>query len=88
MPKRSSKKASLPDPNKLAFSIVQGITGEPPTAQLAKRGPKKKEKDPIAVELGRRGGKKGGLARAAKMTKKQRKESAKKAALARWAKPR
>jgi hypothetical protein len=43
-------------------------------------------KDPHAVELGRRGGLKGGKARAAKLTKEERVESARKAAQARWAK--
>ncbi len=43
-------------------------------------------KDPAAVELGRRGGKKGGPARAAKMTPEERSESARKAVNARWAK--
>ena len=46
----------------------------------------KKKKDPAAVALGRKGGKKGGLARAAKMTSAQRSESARKAVQARWAK--
>lgn len=46
------------------------------------------EKDPAAVELGRRGGKKGGKARAAKMTPEERSESARKAAKARWDKKR
>ena len=46
------------------------------------------EKNPAAVELGRRGGKKGGPARAAKMTPEERSESARKAAKARWAKKR
>jgi hypothetical protein len=46
------------------------------------------EKDPAAVELGRRGGKKGGKARAAKMTSEERSESARKAARARWDKRR
>ncbi len=46
------------------------------------------EKNPAAVELGRRGGLKGGKARAAKMTKEERSESARKAARARWAKKR
>jgi hypothetical protein len=41
-------------------------------------------KDPAAVALGKRGGLKGGLARAAKMTKEQRSESARKAAKSRW----
>lgn len=43
-------------------------------------------KDPAAVALGRRGGLKGGPARAAKLTAKQRKASAKNAAMARWQK--
>ena len=52
------------------------------------RTPDENGKDPIAVELGRRGGLKGGKARAAKMTKEERSESARKAAQARWAKHR
>ncbi len=44
------------------------------------------KKDPAAVALGRKGGLKGGPARAAKMTPEERKESARKAVLARWAK--
>lgn len=46
----------------------------------------KKKKDPAAVALGRKGGKKGGPARAASMTPEQRSESARKAVLARWVK--
>jgi len=46
----------------------------------------KRKKDPAAVALGRKGGKKGGLARAAKLTPAQRSESARKAVQARWAK--
>src|SRR4051812_20989663 len=45
-----------------------------------------KKKDPAAVALGRKGGKKGGPARAAKLTPQQRSESARKAVQARWAK--
>jgi hypothetical protein len=45
-----------------------------------------KRKDPAAVALGRKGGKKGGPARAAKLTATQRSESARKAVQARWAK--
>ena len=41
-------------------------------------------KNPAAVELGRLGGKKGGKARAKKLTREQRSEIARKAALARW----
>jgi hypothetical protein len=46
----------------------------------------KRKKDPAAVALGRKGGKKGGPARAAKLTPAQRSESARKAVRARWAK--
>ena len=45
-----------------------------------------KRKNPAAVALGRKGGKKGGPARAAKLTAKQRSASARKAVLARWEK--
>ena len=71
MPKRSSKKAPQ-DVNVLAASIVEEAT--------------KAGKDPLAVELGRRGGLKGGKARAAKLTPEQKREIAMKAAEARWGK--
>ncbi|MFA4918862.1 MAG: hypothetical protein WC581_06405 [Thermodesulfovibrionales bacterium] len=58
------------DPNVIAKSIVDAATAE--------------EKNPAAVELGRRGGLKGGRARVDNMTPKQRSESARKAAQARW----
>jgi hypothetical protein len=45
-----------------------------------------KKKNPAAVALGRKGGKKGGPARAANLTPKQRSESARKAVQARWTK--
>jgi hypothetical protein len=86
MRKRSRKKAQLPDPNKLAFAIVQKVTGEPSPAKAAKKPAKKK--DPMAVALGRKGGLIGGKVRAASMTKKQRVASARKAALSRWSKKR
>jgi hypothetical protein len=44
------------------------------------------EKNPAAVALGRLGGRKGGKARAAKLTPEERSAIAKKAAQARWAK--
>ncbi len=47
--------------------------------------PKPRRKNPAAVELGRKGGLKGGPARAASMTPEERQESARKAVLARWA---
>ena len=45
-----------------------------------------KKKNAAAVALGRRGGKKGGPARAAKLTPEQRSASARKAVQARWSK--
>jgi hypothetical protein len=66
------KRLKATDPNVIAKSIVDAATAE--------------EKNPAAVELGRRGGIKGGKARVDSMTPKQRKESASKAAKARWSK--
>jgi hypothetical protein len=45
-----------------------------------------KEKNPHAVALGKLGGAKGGRARAQRQTPEQRKDLARKAALARWSK--
>jgi hypothetical protein len=80
MPKRSSKPRDL---NALAARIVDEATGERTTEPDSKpdTGP---EKDPAAVSLGRRGGLKGGKARAKKLTAKQRSEIARKAAATRW----
>ncbi len=80
MRKRSRKQARLPDLSELAFAIVQTVAGE------AKPQPADDGKDPAAVALGRKGGLKGGKARAKAMTKKERVASAKKAAAARWGK--
>lgn len=44
----------------------------------------RKQKNAAAVALGRLGGLKGGKARARKMTANERRDSARKAALARW----
>jgi len=76
MPNRSGKPPR--DLNALAASIVEGATDETP--QVAEPT----EKDPAAVELGRRGGLKGGRARAASLSARERSEIAKKAAEARW----
>ena len=46
----------------------------------------KEKKNPHAVALGKMGGSKGGKKRAARLTPEQRSASARKAALARWAK--
>lgn len=42
------------------------------------------QKNPAAVELGRLGGRKGGRARAAKMSPEERSAAARRAAIARW----
>ena len=68
------------DPNQLAKFIVDIATGE------AEDEDPDKDKNPHAVALGRMGGSKGGKKAAANMTKAQRKERARKAAAARWAK--
>lgn len=78
MPDRSRKRPS--DVNELARQIVGEATGEAPPFDPDAG------KDPAAVALGRKGGLKGGKARAAKMTEQERIESARKAARARWAK--
>lgn len=75
VPKRSRKPRDL---NKLAASIVDEATSDAPAPDPDEG------KDPAAVELGRRGGLKGGKARAAKMTPEQRSQAAKRAAEARW----
>jgi hypothetical protein len=79
MPKRSSKPRDL---NALAAAIVAQSTSDEPEPDPYKG------KNPAAVELGRLGGKKGGKARAAKLTPDQRSELAKRAAEARWGRAR
>jgi hypothetical protein len=77
MPDRSRKRPT--DLNALAASIVCDATDEDKPEPEDTR-------DPAAVELGRRGGLKGGRARASKMTPEQRSDVARKAAMARWTK--
>ena len=69
------------DTNQLAHMIAQLATGELDDVKTDDG------KDPAAVALGRKGGLKGGNARAAKLTGKQRSAIAKKAAKARWTEP-
>lgn len=68
------------DPNQLAKAVVDLATRQ------REPDPEPPVKDPAAVSLGRRGGLVGGKARAASMTPEQRRESARKAAQARWGK--
>jgi hypothetical protein len=65
------------DPNQLAKSIVDIITGE-----------RENDKPKETVYPGqRKGGLKGGVSRAKKLTAQERSEIAKKAAAKRWTKP-
>lgn len=76
MQDRSSKRPR--DPNQLAKLVVDIAIGET-VDQRTSDG-----KSLAAVALGRRGGLKGGVARAASLTAEQRKNIAQKAAAARW----
>ena len=79
MPKRTSNNLDL---NQLAHQIVEAATNpkqSSPTASVINQA---------AALLGRRGGLKGGPARAKKLTAKKRVQIAKKAAKTRWAKKR
>jgi hypothetical protein len=78
MPNRSSKPKRPRDQNQLAKLIVDIATGE-----TEDKAPDE-GKNPAAVELGRRGGLKGGRIRAERLSAKQRSEIAKRAANARW----
>jgi hypothetical protein len=87
MPKRTSKNSKPTDISQLARAIVEEATGESLTDQPRSQEPSKdppRKKNPAAVALGKLGGKKGGLARAKKLTPERLKEIAQKAARARW----
>lgn len=77
MLKRSSKKSPA-DTNKLLYEAVREPIGEDREPESGK--------NPAAVALGRKGGLKGGKARAAKLSDERKKEIARKAANARWGK--
>ena len=66
------------DPNQLAKLIVGIATGD-----VDDKDPDE-GKDPAAVKRGRKGGAKGGAARAKKLSAQQRAETARKAAKKRW----
>jgi len=81
MQDRSSKRPH--DPNQLAKLIIEIASGEANDVKLPLVA--ERQKDPAAVALGRRGGLKGGLARASKMSPEERSAVARAAANARWA---
>ena len=79
MPKRSSKPPA--DENVAAHSVMERIiTKSDPESAPAKPH----RKNPAAVALGRRGGLKGGKARAAALTPEERSQIARRAAETRW----
>lgn len=80
MPKRSSKSK---DPSEIARHVLDAVV---PDAEPTQPEDAKPEKNPAAVALGRLGGKKGGPARAAKLSAEERTAIAKKAAAKRWEK--
>ena len=74
-----TQRSKMPrDPNLRAKAVVDLATHQREPDPVAP------PKDPAAVALGRKGGLKGGKARAAKMTAEERSASARKAAQARW----
>lgn len=75
-----SKRPKNLDLNQLAKRIVDEATGE------IEPEPEIDEKKKAAIESGRRGGLKGGKARAEKLTQEERAEIARIAAQARWKK--
>ena len=79
MPSRSSKRPH--DANQLAKLIVDIATGEAEDSLVDPAT----GKNAAAVALGRLGGIKGGVARAAKLTPERKTEIARKAAETRWA---
>lgn len=74
------KKKAPVELNKLAAFIVEQATDETPEVD------EKPQKNPAAVELGKLGGKKGGRARAEKLSPERRREIAINAAKKRWEK--
>jgi len=71
------------DLNQFARAIMEEATGESDHTEEPTSKPRHK-KNPAAVALGKLGGKKGGPARAKKLSREQRKAIAEKAARARW----
>lgn len=87
MPTRASKHAKKrpQDPVLLAKSVMEDIIGENWDRTPLEKPPER-VKNPAAVALSALGASKGGKARAASLTPKQRSKIAKKAAKARWGK--
>lgn len=81
------RKKRARDLSLLARQIVEEAIGEPLQSKPELEIPAKEDiRNPHAVALGRLGGKKGGKARAQKLTPEQRSEISRKAGKARWEK--
>jgi hypothetical protein len=80
MAKRTPRNKPGSDDENSPLPQEEAIASDPPAQATAK--------NPAAVQLGRLGGLKGGPARARKLTRQQRVDIARKAALTRWAKRR
>ncbi len=83
------RRSSIGDPAQNALRVVEEAIGEPLKQETKKPIPfpsRPKKKNPAAVALGKLGGKKGGKARAAKLSPEERKAIAQRAGKARWAK--
>ena len=83
MPKKKPTKLR-PDVAEIAYRTMLEATGQTPKTPPPTE---RKAKNPDAVERGRKGGKKGGDARAKMLPDRRRIEIAEDAAKARWQKP-
>jgi hypothetical protein len=83
MPKSPKQPKRPRDLNQWAKRMVDIATGETTDREPT---PEEQGKDPAAVALGRKGGLKGGKARAESLSPRQRTTAAQKAANARWSK--
>lgn len=79
MPTRASRGGKRADPVQNALRIVEDFVGDILKPSV--------NKNPHAQALAALGASKGGKARSAKLSKRKRKEIARKAAWARWARP-
>lgn len=85
MPKKPEDGKLREDANETAYRTLLEAIGEQPKTQPP--GERNDEnKNPQAVELGRRGGHKGGRARKRRLTAAQRKQIARQGAKKRWSK--
>lgn len=84
MAKNNNSSKLRPDVAEVAFRVFQEAIGEKPKTLPAGE---RTEKNPDAVKRGRKGGRKGGAARAESLTPEKRAKLAKRAAKARWKRP-